>query len=162
MQKPERSEVLRLIYRGRFLHQATTLSCEPYYMFRYSGLYVHISIYMSISLHFSPSLLPSSHSPFFLSPLALSLPLGKTTVMHMIVRDKIPEEQNTGMSPSLCVYKTLCSLRCTKLFFSIRIKTREDKGDSRRSGPQFLLCDIVNPLITFCFWCVHYLNSLYH
>jgi hypothetical protein len=26
---------------------------------------------------------------------ALSLPLGKTTVMHMIVRDRLPEEQNT-------------------------------------------------------------------
>ncbi|CAI8008188.1 Ubiquitin-like protein 3 [Geodia barretti] len=52
VKKPERPDVLRLIYRGRFLHQATTLS-------------------------------------------SLSLPLGKTTVMHMIVRDRLPEEQNT-------------------------------------------------------------------
>jgi hypothetical protein len=52
VKKPGRPEVLRLIYRGRFLHQTTTLS-------------------------------------------SLSLPLGKTTVMHMIVRDRLPEEQNT-------------------------------------------------------------------
>ena len=28
----------------------------------------------------------------------LSLPLGKTTVMHMIVKDKLPDEQSTGES----------------------------------------------------------------
>jgi hypothetical protein len=55
VQKPERHEVIRLIYRGRFLHQSTTLS-------------------------------------------SLSLPLGKTTVMHMIVRDRIPEEQSTEIT----------------------------------------------------------------
>ena len=31
------------------------------------------------------------------TPAALSLPLGRTTVMHMIVRERVPEEQSTGM-----------------------------------------------------------------
>lgn len=29
---------------------------------------------------------------------ALSLPLGKTTVMHMIIKERLPDEQNTGES----------------------------------------------------------------
>ena len=29
-------------------------------------------------------------------PPGLSLPLGKTTVMHMVIRERLPDEQNTG------------------------------------------------------------------
>ena len=36
----------------------------------------------------------------------LSLPLGKTTVMHMIVKEKLPDEQSTGQS----VHRTLQAL----------------------------------------------------
>ena len=35
---------------------------------------------------------------FLPNSAALSLPLGRTTVMHMIVRERVPEEQSTGMS----------------------------------------------------------------
>lgn len=73
-QKPDRPEVLRFIYRGRFLHASTTLECN---------------VTMALSFH---------NSCVYYSPyIDISLPLGKTSTLHMIVRERIPNENQMGM-----------------------------------------------------------------
>lgn len=57
VQKPDRPEILRLIYRGRFLKSTTTLEY-------------------------------------------LSLPVGKTSTLHMVIRERLPNEQQMDMMNS--------------------------------------------------------------
>jgi hypothetical protein len=59
--------------------------------------------------------------------LALNLPLGKTTVMHLIIREHIPGEG------SYCgtIMHVLCLSKCTNVLFSgtlERDKSRQESG----------------------------------
>ena len=80
---PSRSvNILRLIYQGRFLHCNVTLG---------GRLLLRISLILANL---------SSHFLYYYCYLftALQLPLGKTTVMHLVARENLPEPNNQGMT----------------------------------------------------------------
>lgn len=126
IKKPDNSQVLKLIYRGRFLGQTVTMSCELLLATNQSQLavcsgffagftmpsmicsrykhipYIHTHTHTHAHMHprmQTPTPTPTHthiHPPTTHTHTALSIPAGKTTVLHMVIRDTIPENPSTG------------------------------------------------------------------
>ena len=73
LQKPETPEVLKFIFRGAFVNRSAKLSCET----KLLPVHMHQCRLSIISV-------------------AFSLPLGKTTTMHLTIRESQQNEQTTG------------------------------------------------------------------
>ena len=70
--KVDRPEVLRLIYQGRFLHENVTLDCMRIFFIQIFFIIGKLSLFKK-------------------KFLALNIQPGRTCVMHLVPREKIPE-----------------------------------------------------------------------
>ena len=79
------AEILRMIYQGRFLHGNVTLA----------GIFFDwIKDFLSHRIYFGMHFI--SFVLFFNCFTALGLPTGKTTVMHLVPRESLPEPNSQG------------------------------------------------------------------
>ena len=79
------AEILRMIYQGRFLHGNVTLAgmfLTEWNIFYRKGSILEYVLFLFIS--------------FFNYFTALGLPTGKTTVMHLVPRESLPEPNSQG------------------------------------------------------------------
>ena len=79
------AEILRMIYQGRFLHGNVTLAGIVSDVIKY---------FLSQRIHFGMRFI--SFVLFFHCLTALGLPTGKTTVMHLVPRESLPEPNSQG------------------------------------------------------------------
>ncbi len=88
----ESSNILKLIYHGRFLHGNVTLL----------GLFSALSLVTALSL-----------CSGIVSVSALTLPLGKTTVMHLVARENLPEPNSQGTCNVVVILCGNCCSKCS-------------------------------------------------
>lgn len=90
----DKSEILRLIYQGRFLHCNVTLGEKLDHAQRRQR-FCRFTILLLFNFE---EFFANFHRKLcvFLPIGALGLPLGKTTVMHLVPRDNLPEPNSQG------------------------------------------------------------------
>lgn len=121
---------MRLIFQGRFLHENVTLGGRWNFLF-VCLLQIHLKIILFIvNLFFN---------------LVLKLPLGKTTVMHLVPRERLPQVNSQGKNFK---FKFIILIQ---IILSLKICYNRESISEQRSKWHLLpmLGDLYNCLISF-------------
>lgn len=97
----DKSEILRLIYQGRFLHCNVTLGkfshkLRSFFLWWLNTLLFQFSLCYTCYKSKKKKKTYKMKQKTTLITGALGLPLGKTTVMHLVPRDNLPEPNSQG------------------------------------------------------------------
>jgi len=105
--KPDNSQVLRFIYRGRFLGDAVTPSGIANSLPNYV-LHLCLLITCKCNLHSNTHVFHVYVNVIDVCTVSwcdlytvLSIPTGKTTVLHMVIRETLPDNPQSGTCRSI-------------------------------------------------------------